>query len=34
MQLADAFYLDEDEGRFRFQNPLFRRWWERFGHWR
>ncbi len=36
MQLADEFYLQEVPGeeRFRFQNPLFRRWWERFGHWR
>jgi hypothetical protein len=34
MQLADEFYLQLEDGRYRFQNPLFRRWWERFGHWR
>ena len=34
LQLADEFYLAQHEGRYRFQNPLFRRWWERFGHWR
>lgn len=34
MQLADEFYLNLTEDRFAFQNPLFRRWWERFGHWR
>ena len=34
MQLVDEFYLDTEGDRLRFSNPLFRRWWERFGHWR
>ena len=29
--LVDEFYLDEVDGRFRFINPLLRRWWERWG---
>jgi uncharacterized protein len=34
MQLVDEFYLEEDGDRLRFSNPMFRRWWERFGQWR
>lgn len=33
VQLVDEFYLDPVEDRFRFANPLFRRWWERYGSW-
>lgn len=33
VQLVDEFYLDAEGDRFRFANPLFRRWWERYGHW-
>ncbi len=30
--LVDDWYLDQDlNGRLRFVNPLFRRWWQRFG---
>ncbi len=34
MQLVDEFYLTQRGERLAFQNPLFRRWWERYGHWR
>ena len=33
VQLVDDFYLEADGDRFRFANPLFRRWWERYGTW-
>jgi hypothetical protein len=29
--LVDEFYLEPDSDRLRFLNPLFRRWWERYG---
>jgi hypothetical protein len=31
MQLVDEFYLEPGPDRLRFGNPLFRRWWERYG---
>jgi hypothetical protein len=34
MQLVDEFYLEQEGERLRFANPLFRRWWERYGQWR
>jgi hypothetical protein len=33
VQLVDDFYLEPEADRFRFANPLFRRWWERYGTW-
>lgn len=33
LQLVDDFYLDGEGDRYRFANPLFRRWWERYGGW-
>lgn len=31
MQLVDEFYLELHGDRLRFCNPLFRRWWQRYG---